>query len=488
MAEDTGEMDFQSRFQNNDSLFLKTSKTEVISVWTEFQSGSTSSSSQHQPAKARLTVDPAVAEPAVRSRPIADTAAVAPAKRPGTDPTGTPGVPPHIRRMLDISREWDMVEHLPSPPAFFFDEPKFPAFGARLKEPWNDNPDNVGAFDLDWENAYTRTLGEAIERSCQSHPRDRVNDMIKGSYKELKEKAFDPVPFFPFADSQEFDDSVREMHFCWFPVKAYHSGEEKLLPTRLSFLYGVEEHDLLDSIRTTNGTAMWTDEKGAVFRGLCELIERDAFFIHYLGKITPPRMELSSFDDEIQNMIEYIEQYRLKVHVFDISLEFGIPVVLCIIIDRTCIGPAISLGSNCSPSVKEAVKGAILEAIQIRRYSRMMKLEADSGRKLSGMGNRVLNWYDVENIKKLNFILESDQISELTDLKLTEEEFLVQFPYEIYVSDVTLPDLGDYRVVKANVPELLPLYFFDECKPIFNERVKEYLRGRELNIKPHPFL
>ena len=487
MTQKSGKKDRFPHFRHDNSRFSLTK--QEVTKWSKFQPGSTSLSSQHPSGEAhRHTVAMDAAELVVRSHPIVDTAAVAPAKRQGTESREIPEVPLQIQRMLDISREWDMLEYLPPPPAFFFDEPKFPAVGAKLKEPWNDNTDNVGAFDLDWEKAYTRTLGEAIERSCQLHPRHRMNEMIKGSYEDIEENAYDPVPFFPFSDSMKFDNSIREMQFSWFPVKAYHSGEENLLPMQLSFLYGAEEHDILDSIRTTNGTAMWSDEKGAIFRGLCELIERDAFFIHYLGKVTPPRIERASFGDEIQNMIEYIERYHLKVHVFDISLEFGIPVVLCIIIDRTGIGPAISLGSNCSPLVKEAVKGAILEAIQIRRYNRIMKLEYESGTEMSGIGNRVLDWYDLENIQKIDFILESNHISKFADLKDTEKEFLDRFPYKIYISDVTLPNLGDYKVVKVNVPELLPLYFFDDHKPISNNRVQGYLGNRVINDMLHPFL
>ena len=480
------EQPLTKNFPLQDQLF-QGKKTEV-NPWKVYQTGSISLSSQFQPAEARLTVDTPVVEPATRSRPIADTAAVAPAKRPGTETTDDSGVPTYIQRMLDILKEGGMVKTMPSPPLNFFDEPRFPAFGGLLNEPWTEEPDNIGAFDTDWERAYVRSLGEAIERSCQSHPRERFHGALRGNYHDLQDRAFDPVPFFPFSDDGDHVGRIREKEFLWTPAVHYQSHKENLLPMRLSYLHGCRSDKIFDSIRTTNGTAMWSTLEGAVFRGLCELIERDAFFIHYLGRITPPRIDSTAFTGEIEDMVRYMEKYRLEVCLFDISLEFDLPVVLCVLIDRTGIGPAMAIGTNCTIKSCDAIKGAILEAVQIRRFSRVIKLKNEGGEPLGMFEKRAMDWYGLESMELMDFILNSKELSNPVGYSRTEKEFLDGFPLDLYYSDVTLPGMEEFKVVKVNVPELLPLYFSDEHKPIFGRRVQGYLGDRIINDVPHPFL
>lgn len=466
-------MIFNSSFPLISSSEVRKTKQEVISR-KKYQAGLIRLSSPRQQVveKLRTAVPAAAATVEIPSNLKGDSE-----------------IPYGVQQMLATIQRWDMVEYLPAPPYYFFDEPKFPAFGALLKEPWRKTPDCVGAFDMGWENAYVRTLGEAIERSCQSHPRTRLNDLQYTSYLEIQDKAFDLAPFFPFSVDSKFKSKLIRKKCYWYPVKKFNSGETKLLPLRLSFLFGCNKDKILDSIRTTNGSAMGRNEKNAIFSGLCELIERDAFFIHYLAKMTPPRLDLGKINDqEIIDIIEYIEKYRLEIHLFNITLEFKLPVIMCIIIDRTGIGPSISIGTKCSQSVIQAIKHSILEAIQIRHFSRMNKLKHDAGINSTNMIKRILDWYDIKNINKLNFFLNSNKCSTLTNYNGSKKGFLNKFKYNIYVSDVSLPDLNGFKAVKVNVPELLPLYFNDDHKPICNDRIMSYFEGRELNQVPHPFL
>ena len=162
--------------------------------------------------------------------------------------------------------------------------------------------------------------------------------------------------------------------------------------------------------------------------------------------------------------------------------------ILCIIIDRTGIGPAIAIGTNSTRGVDDAVRGALLEAVQIRHFSRRIHLEEKVGNIVGFFEKRALKWYRLESLELLDFIFSSDEYSNPKDYSGTEEDFLDSFLHDLYYSDVTLPGMKGYKVVKVNVPDLLPLYFSDEHKPIFGKRVQGYLGGQPINDVPHPFL
>lgn len=408
------------------------------------------------------------------------------ASMPAIDIAATPGIPEKVQNLLDLLNKGDAVESIPSPVNYFNDEPKFPAFGAMLKEPWSEHPDSIGAFDTDWERAFVRSMGEAIERSCQSHPGPLMKRTVIGSYNDHSDSFFDPVRFFPFSRGPLWNKMIYERELTWFPAYEYHSGKGGYVPMVCTHLYGGESDNILNSIRTSNGTAMWDDEKGAIFKALCEVIERDAFFIHYLGRITPPRIDPKILSDpQIKRVVDKIRRYRLDIHLFDITIDSDIPVVMCILIDRSGIGPAVALGSKCCPIVKDAVIHSLLEAVQIRHFSRMLW---SNGKGTSMMDERAIRWYGRDNVDKLDFFLGSENFIEPNDHKGSISGFLDEFEHDIFVSDITQPWVEGYQVIKVNVPDHLPLYFDDAFKPLNIPRVMRLLDGKEINSEVHPFL
>ena len=60
--------------------------------------------------------------------------------------------------------------------------------------------------------------------------------------------------------------------------------------------------------------------------------------------------------------------------------------------------------------------------------------------------------------------------------------------YDIYAFDVTLPGIKDFHVMKVVSTQLLPLYFYDEHKPVYSRRVRSILYDRNLNEDEHPFM
>lgn len=388
--------------------------------------------------------------------------------------------------MENIIKKQDMVFEMPYLPSFFNDEPHIPSYGTQLKNPQNNrNVDTVGAVDLNPTLAYKRTLGEIIERYCQLYPRDGIK-IVFNSYSNLSEEALDPYTLFPF---ENLKPNIRDEYFHWVTATELKTRRNVLIPSRSVYLYQDTYDPGLDSIRTTNGAAFGYTLKEAVFNGFCEILERDAFFMNYLTKSTPPRIKIDSTkDDKIKALINYFLRYNLEVHLFDISLEFQPHVVMAIIIDKSGIGPSIGIGTSCGINLNKTIVKTILEAQQIRLYSRRLKLQSDDDHSTNHFKDRCLNWHGMENIEKIDFFLNSDRYIQLNDVGKSKEQILKEFPHDIYVCDLSSPEMENYKTVKIIIPNCFPLYFNEDYMPVKLSRFKKSLDTREINNTPHPFI
>ncbi len=389
-------------------------------------------------------------------------------------------------RMENIVKQRDMVLKMPYPPPFFNDEPLIPSYGAQLKDPRKDKiADSVGAMDLNPGLAYKKTLGEIIERYCQLYPKEGELKAFD-NYSNLGEHALDPSNLFPF-ENQNLDVCTKYLH--WVSVKNLQTQRYLLAPSRLVYLNQDPYDPELDSIRTTNGTSFGYTIEEAVLGGFCEILERDAFFIQYLTKSTPPRVEISNIENRnIELLVDYFSRYSLEVHLFDISLEFEPYIVMAIIIDKSGIGPSIGIGSSCGIDPNRTIINALLEAQQIRLYSRRLKLQSDNKPFNDQLKDKALSWYGKEKIEQLDFFLNSDRFVQLNNGHKSKEEILREFPHDIYVCDLSLPSMDNYKAVKIIIPKCFPLYFDDSRMPINLSRFNKYLGKREINDISHPFI
>lgn len=369
----------------------------------------------------------------------------------------------------------------PSLSPFFNDEPLIPLFGTALIDPKTGRfQESVGAIDLDSNLAYVRSLGETVERYCQLYPSENIK-LISGNYKEVN--AEKPSEFFPY---QNLPVNFDKRQMKWCSVQEFKDNRKRLVPARLVYLNDDDYDPELDSIRSTSGAALAFSYDDAVFKGLCELIERDAFFVYYLTRMTPPRIDVSNME-RVERLIEYLSRYHLDVNLFDISLDLSPPVIMCIVIDRSGMGPAIGIGTVCGTDMEMSIFKAILDAQQIRRFIRMLNLLDEEVPHDGLIKERALFWYDPKNIEKLNFFLSSEKTLKL-ESNIEKECILTHFPFDILVADISLPNMDNIKAVKVIVPELVPLYFDDRYPPTRCFRLRKYLKNRESNIVPHPFL
>jgi ribosomal protein S12 methylthiotransferase accessory factor len=122
--------------------------------------------------------------------------------------------------------------------------------------------------------------------------------------------------------------------------------------------YGAE--DLLVG-ETSNGVAAHSGRGQALHNAVLELVERDAFMIHWLHRISPPRFDCGRLTGRDAAMVERIEAQGYRVVLADITTDLNIPVVLALAIHERGERPALLVGAGASLDTATALRHAVRE-------------------------------------------------------------------------------------------------------------------------------
>ena len=200
-------------------------------------------------------------------------------------------------------------------------------------------------------------------------------------------------------------------------------------------------------------------------------------------------------------MREYFERYLLEPYVIDLTTDLKIPSMAGILIDRTGVGPAVSVGLKSSLNPREAIVGSLLEAQHVRGWMRFTYYNINKYPKITeasaivDLKTRGLYWYDQEKIKLLDFWLKKEKniLNERNYLHLNLGElkdYLIQKKIDIYTVEISTPFIKEkgFFVIKSIIPQLHPLSLDEDLPYLYGERLSRYITDRGLNIIPHPFL
>ncbi len=384
--------------------------------------------------------------------------------------------------------------------------------------------ETVGGTSINEERGKVKAIGEAIERYCLSIYFEE--NLTKTSYNKLgSERAIDPFTVVGPSENQKRQEKYARFlfdghsQFNWVSGRSLFDDSERLVPAQLVYVPYIYSHnEPIIRLPITTGAATGLDISDALYRGICEAVERDAFIITYLNKLSSPLVDLSSVNDDlIGTLLTRFKDANLEAYVYDITTDIPIPVFLCLLIDRTGIGPAISVGAKASLNAEEAILGCMEESQQSRHWLRTLKqdkttqpqITKPTWENISNLEQRGLLWSDVSMIPKLSFLLfpkkkplngnpltkkkgKSNKLK--TCLKILREHN--QPCYYVDVTTVDVEELG-LKVVKVIMPELQPLYLDERFRYWDGSRLrnvpetlmhKKTAAQKRLNPIPHPFL
>jgi ribosomal protein S12 methylthiotransferase accessory factor len=376
--------------------------------------------------------------------------------------------------------------------------------------------ETFSGMDADEQTAKLRAIGEAIERYCLSLA--RYDDHLTGRAAELDRPALDPERMLAFSDAQlaskPFDQAdVRDAVYHWTATTRLTDGETVFVPGQLVRLpFG---GDLTVRQPVSHGAAAGTDLTSALYRGLCELVERECFAIAYLNELPAPQIDLTSVPSEgCRELATELTRMGWQLTALDLSLDQPFETCLVVGISDSDETPLLNLGLNAADGLGRAIEGALREVFQFASQQPTDPEPAlldDPDANVRTLDDRKAFWNRREMVDTLDFWLDSPATREapVADSSPAPEpvdsidqfrSFLRKNDLDAYVSDATTTGIRDrgFRVVSVSVPEFHPLHLDEQFRYLGTDRLYNvpvrtgHLECRrdeaDLNDVPHPLL
>jgi ribosomal protein S12 methylthiotransferase accessory factor len=377
----------------------------------------------------------------------------------------------------------------------------------------------VCGIGLDRDAAIGAALGETAERYSLCHIergrtiRRRARDLA-GAVAPSRFGLFAPDqyarPGFPFVP---FDDAVE---VPWVDAWDLQSGDLSWLPAELVFLADpIAEGESRTSYATSSGAACAPGLDAAVFKGLLELLERDAFMIAWTSRLSLPLLDWREHAGLAAIDRRYFAATGLDYAAVDLSIFHGVPSVLAVVRAPHGQSAAVGVGAGTAATVEDAWWKALSEAFACRaaaarlaRIGRGGHLAADASN-VSSFLDHILFYADDDRAERTRFLDSSPERVGVHDIpplpgSLAEriETVLSRIAAagsSAYAVEVTAPDIASLgvRVVKTLAPELCMLDVVHSARFLGNPRLRTVparlgLRPAEiafgdLNPDPHPF-
>jgi ribosomal protein S12 methylthiotransferase accessory factor len=368
---------------------------------------------------------------------------------------------------------------------------------------------------------------EGLERYCGLTPRGKRTGVFD-CYNNLKDHALNPLqvgvhaneqyamPSFPF---KPFNPR-RPISWVW----GYSLVQERplLVPELLAY-YSLGCGDGF-VYETSNGCAVGGSLEEAIFYGILEVVERDSFLMTWYGQLPLPRLDLNSTDDvELRLMVERLRAIAgFDLHVFNSTMENGIPSVWAIAKNRKQHGVNLICAAGAHLDPIRAIKSAIHELAGMM-FSLDEKFEENRDKSMQMLydSSRVRHMEDHSMLyslpqaqERLSFLLDGNRKlytlddafmkktkhADLTEDLLDLVDVFRNVKLDVIVVDQTTPELkrNGLHCVKVLIPGMLPMTFGHHLTrleglervlrvPMELGYVQQPLTKEQLNPYPHPF-
>ncbi len=226
---------------------------------------------------------------------------------------------------------------------------------------------------LDFRSAFMAATGECLERYALSiiHP----EDLIFGSYQKLSNEGYnivspktwslydksqyDSIAFAPF-----YDDTP----ISWVCAQSITSKNIKLVPASMVYIpyefFFPKEDEKIVTVAISTGAACATSYAEALLKGVCEIIERDAFMIAWRNRLNLPRVKIDANSSIYSVYQNKLSRSGLEYVIVSTTLDLGVPSFFGFVIDNRSEPPGIVAGGACHPDPSQAVLKTLLELVQ----------------------------------------------------------------------------------------------------------------------------
>lgn len=384
---------------------------------------------------------------------------------------------------------------------------------------------------------------EVVERYAGLRPR-RKRTEVRASYHQLLQdgqEVLDPTTL--GLHTAEQYEQQQPNHACrrlvpyhhdlvchWVWGYSFQKQAPMLIPEHCAY-YGVpatDENPVFVS-DISNGCALGNCLEEAIFHGMLEVIERDAFLLMWYAHLSVPRLDRHSLTDPTARLLlEHLEYHSgYTIHAFNLTLDHAVPCLCLLGVDEQAREgkPKAFVAAGSHPRPEQALLKALREFSMFLAFPRpldqqnralALEMLADA-RRVQQMEHHPLVYYLPEAFERLHFLYHTPRqqafqeafppfaqsASEHMDLRDDLETLISLYlarATDVIVVDQTAPEhlACGLTCVKVMIPGMLPMTFGQHNRRItgfarlhqlpFTLGYQDHpLEVAEINPYPHPF-
>lgn len=358
---------------------------------------------------------------------------------------------------------------------------------------------------LDEVSAHISAIGEAIER--YSAARFRLSDLKYAGIGQLSGDYVDPdklvlyskrqyhTPGFPFAPWRA-DQKIHWTRGQWLGLST-----PVWVPALVSYFNFSAPYKEQFSQVSSNGLAAGQSDEDAAIRATYELIERDAMMLAWYAQLPGQRLSLDSqYQGKMRLLIDDITARGIQLELYLLDVGIHVPTVVCLGLGNGINTPAASVSLATHGDIHVAMRKALLEQGHVMPYLCHLMI---SGHKIPRQINEVQSledhaayYFAGDKLAAFDFMRQPAEmamdpglwpyppIQNAGDLR----QRLLAANVDVAIVDVTAPDiaLSPFRVARAVGVNMQPIHFGEQYKRVDNPRMRRLLKGRAVNMNPHP--
>lgn len=329
--------------------------------------------------------------------------------------------------------------------------------------------------------------------------------MRRATRSSLGDGAVPPSEFVLFSEAQyarrelPFWQWKPEDEILWVPMSETGSGRQAWVPATFVYMAPASDQlqDLLVAVNSS-GFAAGLDEQSALRSAQLELIERDAFMIHWLGRTTAEEIDTTGIGGLEEEICASYERWGTHVRAFALPTDMPAVVVMTVALDRTGERPAAIVGLGCETVPRAALRKSLFEICQMhgplcRRHRESTSDPLNAYSDVKTIDDHAAYFFRRDHLHEFDFLLQGASKTSLGDLPVFSLDgdltaAIRQRGYRVFHRDLTTPDLQPYpiRVVRALIPQLQPISFGHGLERLGGRRLYERAGVSESSINPCP--
>jgi bacteriocin biosynthesis docking scaffold, SagD family len=335
---------------------------------------------------------------------------------------------------------------------------------------------NAAGVDPDWNRAFMKALGEALERYCAGVY--QTTQFERGT-PDAVDGAVDPAAF--VCRTRPDGEPIR-----WVSGTDLTSGESVRLPAAF-VTHPPPERRYRPAV--TTGLGFGNSGVGALLAGLYEVIERDAAMLAWYSSFEP--LALTAKTERVETMRSRAASKQLDVTLLLLTMDVDVPVVAAVVHREEW--PRFAAGTAADLDAGAAAESALAEALQ-----NWMELRGMGPERAANASGAIGTYADLPDrarafLDTTATVAAEDVSTPVSDGQTELETILDRLAavdLDAYAARTTTRDVEmlGFEAVRVLVPAAQPLAFGDL---FFGERAESAPSSLgfepRLNREHHPF-